>query len=308
MAVPFLYRACGIAAEIEREDVLGVTLFNLSNTLGLIGRLRNSEGEGRQALVIARHLADHFTELSALRRLGVTFGARGLLKHAKIALGRSSQILGRSESLNDSLLAQLELWQGEFDSAASLTRRAWETAELENRQRNSIYASRRWGQAALGLDDLVASDELLHFALTRSRAVGLIDEELQALTALAQLRRHQRGLKSARELLNDVWELAERGPYPLVHADALNVLAQIERDEGNKEAAIEAATKAYRLAWCDGPPFAYHWGLEKAKRHLKELGAPEPEMPRFDESKFEPMPEVEINPHDDFYVDEESIS
>jgi len=30
--------------------------------------------------------------------------------------------------------------------------------------------------------------------------------------------------------------------------------------------------------------------LEKAKQHLKELGAPEPEMPPFDESEFEPMP------------------
>ncbi len=65
-------------------------------------------------------------------------------------------------------------------------------------------------------------------------------------------------------------------------------------------AAVEAATKAYRLAWCDGPPFAYHWGLEKARRHLRELGASEPEMPAFDESKFEPMPEVEIDPADEF--------
>jgi hypothetical protein len=47
--------------------------------------------------------------------------------------------------------------------------------------------------------------------------------------------------------------------------------------------------------------------LEKAKQHLKELGAPEPLMPAFDESKFEPMPEVEINPRDEFYVDEESV-
>jgi hypothetical protein len=104
------------------------------------------------------------------------------------------------------------------------------------------------------------------------------------------------------DMLDDVWEAAERGPYPLFHADAFNVLIQIERDEGNSDAAIEAATKAYRLAWCDGPPFAYHWGLEKAKQHLKELGAPEPEMPPFDESKFEPMPEVEIDPDDEFHV------
>jgi hypothetical protein len=106
---------------------------------------------------------------------------------------------------------------------------------------------------------------------------------------------------TAREFLGDAWEPAGRGPYPLFHADVFNVLAQIERDEGKTAAAAEAATKAYRLAWCDGPPFAYHWGLEKAKHHLKELGAPEPEMPPFDCSQFESMPEVEIDPDDEFH-------
>jgi hypothetical protein len=38
-------------------------------------------------------------------------------------------------------------------------------------------------------------------------------------------------------LLDAVWESAERGPYPLYHADALNVLAQIERDAGNTTAS-----------------------------------------------------------------------
>ena len=114
------------------------------------------------------------------------------------------------------------------------------------------------------------------------------------------MRRRQGDLKAARELLDDVWEAAERGPYPLFHADALNVLARIERDAGNHDKAIEAATDAYRKAWCDGPPFAYHWGLEAARKLLKELGAPEPtDLPPFDESKYEPMPEVEIDPPDD---------
>ena len=57
------------------------------------------------------------------------------------------------------------------------------------------------------------------------------------------------------------------------------MLAQIERDEGNTAAAIDAATQAYQKAWCDGPPYAYHWGLETAKKHLDELGAPSPDMP-----------------------------
>ncbi len=96
--------------------------------------------------------------------------------------------------------------------------------------------------------------------------------------------------------MDDVWEPAERGPFTLFHADAYNVLAQIERDADNHESAVKVATEAYRLAWCDGPPFAYHWGLQKAKAHLAALGMPEPTLPPFDESKYEPMPEVEIEP------------
>ena len=165
-----------------------------------------------------------------------------------------------------------------------------------------IRAARLQSAAALGLGDFATADERLHHSLTRARAVNLVEEELPALIALAELRRQQEKRGEARELLAAVWDAAERGPYPLFHADALNVLAQLERDAGNISAAIEPATKAYRLAWCDGPPYAYHWGLEAARQHLQALGAPEPELPPFDPTKFEPMPEVEIDPEDEFHV------
>ncbi len=152
----------------------------------------------------------------------------------------------------------------------------------------------------MGLNDFVTADERLHHALTRARKVNFVEEELPSLVALAELRRRQGDLKAAREFLDDVWEAAERGPYPLIHADACNVLAEVERDAGNRAEAVKAAERAYRLAWCDGPPFAYHWGLEKARALLAEFGASEPEMPPFDASKFEPMPEVEIDPADEF--------
>lgn len=145
------------------------------------------------------------------------------------------------------------------------------------------------------MGDLPSAGERLHHALTRARKVDFADEELPALTALSELHRRQNNPTAARELLDQVWEPAERGPYPLFRADALNVLAQIERDAGNTTASIQAATEAYKEAWCDGPPFAYHWGLEKAKAHLAALGAPEPALPPFDESKYEPMPEIEID-------------
>lgn len=120
------------------------------------------------------------------------------------------------------------------------------------------------------------------------------------------LERRQRS--PTREFLEQVWSPAERGPYPLLHADARNVLARIERDEGQRDSAIAAATRAYELVWCDGPPYAYHFGLTNAKQLLAELGAPEPKLLLFDASKFEPMSDVDLNPKDEFWVDPDSFT
>ena len=151
-----------------------------------------------------------------------------------------------------------------------------------------------------GPGDLETADERLPHALTRAQACNLVEEELPTLVALAELQRRRGEPDAARELLDGVWDLAERGPFSMFHADGLNLLASIERDAGNRDAAVAAAKKAFELAWCDGPPFAYHWGLEAARKHLGELGAVEPELPPFDESKFDPMPEVEIDPAGEF--------
>jgi tetratricopeptide (TPR) repeat protein len=199
---------------------------------------------------------------------------------ADLQVGRAgAEGKSQSEGVFNASLAEQALLLGKPAMARPLADCAWRLAhEKWQLEVDFIRAARLQGQAALGLNDLGTADERLNHALTRARAVNLIDEELPALIALAELRRRQGDLKVARELLDDVWEPAERGPCPLLHADALNVLAQIEHDAGDRDAAIENATKAYRLAWCDGPPYAYHWGLKCAKKHLAELGAPEPRM------------------------------
>jgi tetratricopeptide (TPR) repeat protein len=305
-------RASTIDSEMKDEESLSVGLRNLSDTLRLSGALCESESAAQRALVMTRERDDHFGEAVSLNWLGLTMGARGLANESASVLQRAlrmfiAQSNPQFEGVVNSYLAQRAEWLSEFPSALSFANRAWELAHVQNYETDFIRAARAQGEAALGLNDFATADERLHHAITRARKVNNIEEELPALLAVAELRR--RGdTKAARELLDDLWEAAERGPYPLFHVDAFNVLAQIERDEGNAKAAIEAATQAYRLAWCDGPPFAYHWGLEKAKQHLKELGAPEPELPPFDESKFEPMPEVEIDPQDEFYVDESAES
>jgi hypothetical protein len=61
-------------------------------------------------------------------------------------------------------------------------------------------------------------------------------------------------------------------------ADAQLVLASIERDAGNLDAARIAAEEAYRQAYCDGPPYTYFWALKKAEALIGELGATIPVM------------------------------
>ena len=300
-----------IYSEMKNDRYLSVGLCNLSYTLRLSRALYESEAAARHALGITRGRDDGFGEAASVQLLGSTLAVRGLANESGSALQRSLRLWRarsnhQGEGVINYYLAQRELWLGECASALSFANRAWELAHVHSNEGDFIRAARAQGEAVLGLGDVATADEWLHHALTRARKVNLVDEELPALVALAEMWRRQWDEKAARAFLDDVWEAAERGPYPLIHADACNVLAQIERNAGNVAAAVEAAERAYRLAWCDGPPFAYHWGLEKAKKHLRELGAGEPLMPEFDESRFEPMPEVEIDPEDEFHAGKSS--
>jgi tetratricopeptide (TPR) repeat protein len=302
-------RATDIFREMEDEGNLGIELQNWSNALRQAGGLRESEGAARRALNIFRNTKKHFSQGISLHGLGLAMATRGAIEEAKEALDRSLRMVTeqngiQGEGFVTAYLAQRALWMGEYEQATLLASRAEELAQVKRLEADIIRAARLAGEAALGRGNTGRAEERLHLALKRARAVNLVEEGLPALTALAELRRRQGEEKAARDVLDDVWEYAERGPYPLLHADALNVLAQIERDAGNRDKAVEAATKAYELAWCDGPPFAYHWGLIKAQKHLEELGARLPAMPPFDESKFEPMPDVEIDPEDEFHVGE----
>ncbi len=303
-----------------RNEMYGVsiTLGNLSYMLRVSGGLREAEFAARRSLAITRELENHEDEASTLNELGLVLALRGktISEVAQIALQRALRIdeikaSDQAKGVDITYLTQVTILWEDYVSAHQLADQAWKLAHIQRNERDFISAAQLQGEAALGLNDLVTADERLHHALTRARAVNLVEEELSALIALAELARRQGEPDKAQERLDEVWEAAERGPYPLIHADALNVLAQIERDAGNTEAAINAATEAYQKAWCDGISadgtvcYAYWWGLQKAKAHLEALGAAIPVLEPFDESKFEPLPEVEINPDDEFHVEED---
>lgn len=304
-AVPPYQRGIDIEMSLDDQDNLSVGLSNLSHALRISGGLRSAESSARAAQIIDHERHDRFQEGMSLNFLGLTLAVRGKTEDAGVAFQRSlrifvSQSSTQMQGVTTAYLADLALWMSDPATARPLAARALELAEAQRHEADFIRAARLQGTAALLDGDLATADERLHHALRRVLACHLVEEELPVLIALAELERRRGEPERAREFLDDVWEPAERGPYPLFHADAMNVLTQLERDAGRSDEAAAAAKRAYELSWCDGPPFAYHWGLEKAKKHHAELGEPEPVLEPFDESKFEPMPEVEIDPSDEF--------
>ena len=297
-----LYRRAAEIYEREKDNTgISSALSNLAISLTQSGSLREAEYTGRRSLELSRTLNDYFNEAVGPVMVGRNATFLGKQNRSQQALELSRDLLKAQnhqqfEGVVTALLAERAFLFDGFAEAKQHADAAWRLAGVERVERDFIHAALLQGQAALKLSDLGLADERLHHALTRARAVNLVEIELPALIALARLALAHGDATAARAHLADVWEPAERGPYPLRQADAFNTLAEIERTEGNITAAVEAATKAYNAAWCDGPPWAYHWGLEAARSHLRELGAPEPELPPFDETKFEPLPDVPIIP------------
>jgi tetratricopeptide (TPR) repeat protein len=212
------------------QEGIGSGLGNLSDALHKSGALCEAEAAARRALDINRDQKDHFLEAVNLIWLGLTLAARGsgvsigaqyvalqpMQNPADIALRRSIRVFRATndyEGIAVGYLVQATLWRGDLTAAKSLADHAWQLAHLARYERNFIRVARLQGEAALGLGDFETADERLHHALTRSRAVNYVEEELPALVALAELARRKGDPAAARDLLDDIWDAAERGPY-----------------------------------------------------------------------------------------------
>jgi len=71
--------------------------------------------------------------------------------------------------------------------------------------------------------------------------------------------------------------------YHLYATEAYIVLGELER-------ARESVRKAYKIAWADGPPYCWHWELQRCRELMKQLSEPEPQLPPFDPAKAEKLP------------------
>jgi tetratricopeptide (TPR) repeat protein len=312
LAIPLFQKSIAIAERRHDDAAQRVGLCNVCSALAETGALRQAIGDARRAVILSRRQEDAFQEGVTLQIFGSLISRVGDRVLGQVAIARGARLFADQGSsqpkcVTTARLAECALWIGDVAKGRLWADLAWELAAVERLERDFIRAAILQGRIACYEGNLTRADERLHYALTRARTRNMLEFELQTQIAIAGLELHRGRLPEARCCLDDVWEPAEHGPYRLLRADAYNVLAAIAIAEGGQRAAIDAATEAYNAAWCDGAPYAYHWALQKAKAHLARLGAPEPDIPPFDERRYPPLVEVEINPKDEYWVDPDKL-
>jgi Domain of unknown function (DUF4062) len=281
----------------EDEFLLAFLPTLQSRALRWLGRLVESEQTARASL--AQDDDDEF-EPWGISALAGALAVRGLAAEAMEWMS-DVRLVGDNNFLNDLFgcepeHALLALQAEQLSTAVALCRGIErETAGITHGRR--LLAVRGATARAAVASQLGAEDEagqLLHEALTEARLRGLGDEEVALLIQLADWHLCRAELPQARRCLNQTETPIQHGQLRLRKADALNILSRIERSEGNVDKAAEAASDAFRAAWCDGPPFAYASALELARENLRALGAAEPDG--LDTCPAVPMPPITVTP------------
>jgi tetratricopeptide (TPR) repeat protein len=282
---------------VQPNHVTGV-LAQLGHAYQVAGRLsdahrfgvRNIEGRkpGKTDAQLYRQVSQRDLELGRLRMALERAGLAAMpgdkydavnLALCEATVGRYDAALRRLASLRADEYynphrseTRVRLWMGEFDRAAELGRRAlpWAARYFDARLELTIDVA----EADLHLGRLDEATGTLMDILREARSKALTEVEMDSLRCLADAYRLRGDHTSARAFLDDLDEIAARGPYRLIQADAANIRALLpDADPAQRRADGE---QAYLLAWCDGPPYAYHRALELATRTLRDLGTPLP--------------------------------
>ena len=315
-AVPLYQLHVALCEQLDDREGLAEGLANYGKGLRQSGHFRNAEAIALRGLQIQRETGKRIKEAINLYWAGMGMAHRGVDDgRPEIAMHRAIRICEqlleeRSVAIVNSFLAQHYLWLGQPAMALPYVEKAWQKAlQLErdgHANMNEVVmvlsaSSRMRAEIAMLTGETALAEEKLHYCMQRCQEIDFVEEVLPALRVWAELERRRANFDAARDYLQQTWTLAERGPFPLYHSDSCNTLALIELSEGNRDAAIAAASRGWQLAWCEGPPYAYQHGLTDAGTLLEQLSAPVPAMPAFDDSQYLPIPAVELNPHDEFF-------
>jgi tetratricopeptide (TPR) repeat protein len=152
-----------------------------------------------------------------------------------------------------------------------------------------LYAERETqrlaGEVTFARNDLAQAQEAWQAAYVTAQREGIpLGPYLADLARVHAARREE---AQAKALLTEAVTLGGRN----VALAAVEVYTAL----GQPEEARQYVDAAYREAWADGPPYAFHYELQRIRAALNTLGLPEPQLPPFDPADVSPLPdEAEI--------------
>ncbi len=286
-----------VDAAAYNEDLRSLLLALQSMALCHTGALADAERSARESIHIIQG-----SEPADLTE-GVVGLAMALIRRGEYEQGAtwlSDYRVDRDDPILEALIlseyGMAALCQNDITSAEAFAEKI--AANDENRSgppQARIQAMALYAAVAQARGERERAQGLLNDALVLAREARLTDGEAGLLVQLGYCNVDSGHHDEARRYAADALHIAEHGQLKLRHADAVNLLSSVERACGNRGEAARAAVEAYRLAWCDGPPFVYEWGIRQARENLAAAGEPDPaDLPAFSSSSQ--MPELAIVP------------
>jgi tetratricopeptide (TPR) repeat protein len=223
-----------------------------------------------------RDLAVHRANLASMASVcGMVEEADHLIKEAIDGFARM-KVLAQPSDLAPLIIAvKHDLRHGRVEQSRPLAQWAASTSAVSEIVQTHVDAFHVQGLVHMHSEAYDEAESALGQGLAIASGIGS-DSEVDILIALAELNRRRGALDKAREALSEVWEPIKRGRLRLTHAEACLELAEVELAAGRLADAAEAAATAYRLAWCDGPPYAYDDALRRATAVLDACKVPKP--------------------------------
>jgi tetratricopeptide (TPR) repeat protein len=283
-AIELLEASIRLDQERRDKESLATALWNLAVQQQVLGKLFASEQSLEESLAICREINDTYNEAKTHQHFSLLRAYQGAFNEASwqldSALALSTVEIEVSVWAYRALCALLA---EETPFALAAARRARELADGRGFERGIIRAEWLLGLILVRLaqkgdgratDMLREAEQHLIEALSRCRRIDMVDYEADLLLAWARLY-HAKGDKHyAKEYASEALAIVNRSQYRVLRADVYNLLARLEWESGNQQAAVRYAEAALQDALCDGPPYCYLPALEEAQRLLEEVRQP----------------------------------
>lgn len=299
-SVPAYERAIEISEKQNNKTDLAIYLRNLTLTQFELGNLQVAETNLHRSIALSQEIENELKEAWGHWLLGKNLAYRGIWAEAEAELSTALAIVEERGNIGQQVL----IWSYRALTALLLVRattlphlvkqiteqdtnlvatalmaaqRSLELADEYARRKypdveDYVQAYWRLGAAHRVNGNIEESDRYLTEAITRCRAISLVEMEADILLELARLRLATGKQDEALKLAKEALEITERCGYVLQGADVHLFLAQLALADDDRQKALFHGREARRLATCDGPPnYTYKVAYEEAGVLLEEL-------------------------------------